>query len=445
MRYVGLFFVLSTQIAWAAAPSTPEAPRYLSARHSEGEQTPPDRWSEVENVLWKTELPGLGWSSPIVTGGRVYLTTCVSSGAVREPRKGLYLEDLNANLYPKETAQHEWKVYCLDQSTGSVLWERVAHAGVPPKPHHLKNSLASETPVTDGQRLFAYFGNIGLYCYDLDGKPLWQIEMPARETQQGWGTSISPIVHEGRLYLVNDNEEESNLVCYDCTSGKELWRVARDEKTNYSTPYIWKNKLRTELVMSGINWARSYDLSGKPLWQIKGLSILAIPTPFAHDGILYLTSGHVVWGKNPMYAIRPGANGDISPPADGEGKLSEHLEWHNPKGGPYHPTPIIVGDQMYVLYDRGFFASYDVKTGREVYSRKRLPVADFTSSPWSYGGKIFCVNEDGVTVAIDAGPEFKVSHENRLAEDDMCMASPVVLGDKLLIRTAARLYCIGSK
>lgn len=452
-RYLGRVFwglmlvtVLCTP-GMAEAPAHANAPAFLSARElpPDASATPPERWSTQENVLWKTDLPGLGWSSPVVWNGRVYLTTCVNTGSTTPPRKGLYIEDLDANKYPPDKNVHQWKVFCLDLATGRLLWEHVAHEGVPPKPHHLKNTLASESPVTDGQRLYAYFGNIGLYCYDLDGQVLWTRPFEVHETQLGWGTAISPVVHDGRVYIVNDNEEQSYLLALDAATGKDVWRVQREEKTNYATPCIWQNEQRTELVTSGIGYARSYDLQGNLLWQIKGRSVLAIPTPLVRFGRLYLTAGHVLWGDNPFYCVKPGATGDLTPPAEGKGPASPHLLWHLSKAGPYHPTPLIVDRQIYVLYDRGLMASYHADTGQEIYPRKRIPEGRaFTSSPWTYGGKIFCLNEDGVTFAIRTGPEFEVLFTNALAEDDMCMASPVVLGDRLLIRSSARLYCIGA-
>ncbi|HEV3137374.1 MAG TPA: PQQ-binding-like beta-propeller repeat protein, partial [Pirellulales bacterium] len=260
----------------------------------------------------------------------------------------------------------------------------------------------------------------------------------------GWGTSISPIVYQDRVYIVNDNNEKSYMLALNKRTGEELFRIDREEKTNYATPFVWENDQRTELVTSGIGWARSYDLDGKLLWQLKGKSILAIPTPFAQFGNLYLTSGHVVWGANPLYAIRPGARGDISL---GESQTSnDYILWSQDKAGPYHPTPLIVGEVMYILYDRGFLAAYDAKTGREIYSRKRIPNGKgFTSSPWSYHDKIFCLNEDGVTFVFKPGPQFEILYTNPLAEDDMGMATPVIVGDKLLIRTAPRIYCVAAK
>jgi outer membrane protein assembly factor BamB len=418
-------------------------PQFLAGRQPpENGPLPPDRWSATENVSWKVDVPGLAWSSPIVWGNRIYLTTCVNTGQTAEPRKGLYLEDVDANKYPKPKDVHQYKVLCLDLNTGKQLWEQTAAAAIPAKPHHIKNTLASETPTTDGERIYAYFGNVGLFVYDMDGKPLWSKPFEAKETRYGWGTSISPILYEDRVYVVNDNEEQSYFVALDKKTGEEKLRVDREqEKTNYATPFVWKNDQRTELVTSGIDWARSYDLEGNLLWKLKGKSILAIPTPFAHDGLLYLIAGHVVWGENPMYAIKPGAKGDIS--VAESGATNDYVVWSTLKDGPYHPTPIIYRDILYVLYDRGFLAAMNPKTGEMIYPKKRIPNGRaFTSSPWVYDGKLFCLNEDGVTFVVKAGSEFEILHTNKLADDDMGMATPVVVGDRLLVRTSGRMYCI---
>jgi outer membrane protein assembly factor BamB len=443
MRLVRLS-CLVTILLVGHASAEEQIPRFLTGRlpAADSQVAPPARWSKSDNILWKTDVAGLGWSSPIVSGGRVVLTTCVNKGQTPEPRKGLYIEDVDANKYPKPTDPHEWKVVCLDLATGKTLWEQVAHVGVPPKPHHIKNTLASETPTTDGERIYAYFGNLGMFCYDMQGQPLWSHRVPAAETQYGWGTSASPIVYQDRVYIVNDNNEKSYLLVLDKKTGEEVMRIERDEKTNYSTPFVWENEQRTELVTSGIGWARSYDLEGRLLWQLKGKSILAIPTPFAQFGMLYLTSGHVLWGENPLYAIKPGATGDIS--LDQSATTNDYIAWSHEKAGPYHPTPLIYGEQLYILYDRGFFASYDARTGREIYGRQRIPNGKaFTSSPWAYDGKIFCLNEDGVTFVIKPGEEFEILYTNELADDDMGMATPVIVGDRLLIRTASRVYCVG--
>jgi outer membrane protein assembly factor BamB len=422
-------------------------PQFLAGRTPvEGSTVlPPDRWSATENIAWKTDLAGLGWGSPIVWNDRLIVTTCVNTGVTAEPRKGLYLEDVDANKYPKPKDKHEWRVLCLDLKTGSVLWQHLAYEGVPAKPHHIKNTLASETAATDGERIYAYFGNVGLFCYDMDGKPLWKHLVEPTETRYGWGTSTSPIVYRDRVYVVNDNEQQSYLLALDKRTGDVIWKIDReDEKTNYATPFVWENDQRTELVTSGIGYSRSYDLDGKLLWKLKGSSILSIPTPFAYSGNLYLAAGHVVWGENPVYAIKPGANGDISLPE--KETTNDYIAWSYPKAGPYHPTPLIYNGRMYILYDRGFMAAYDAKTGREIYPRKRIPNGKaFTASPWAYPGKIFGINEDGVTFVFKEGPEFEIEYTNELAPDDMGMATPVIVGDRLVIRTSARVYCVGSK
>ncbi|MBI2823223.1 MAG: PQQ-binding-like beta-propeller repeat protein [Planctomycetia bacterium] len=448
MRYPMTIALAAGLATWLSLPphqvlaAEASVPRFLTARQTPDDVKvhPPERWSATENVAWKTDLAGLGWSSPIVWGKRVYVTTCVNTGQTREPRKGLYIEDVDANKYPPEKNEHLWKVYCLDLDSGSIVWERQAHKGIPAKPHHLKNTLASETPTTDGERVYALFGNVGLFCYDMDGQLLWTHKIAPRDTRYGWGTAMSPVIHKDRLYLVNDNEEKSSFMALDKRTGAVIWEVPRDEQTNYSTPFVWENPQRTEIVISGINWATSYDLDGKELWKIKGKSILAIPTPFERFGLLYVTSGHVLWGENRLYAVKPGAAGDLSPTDDGP--LSEHLAWYQ-KAGPYHPTPLIIGDNLYMLLDRGFMACYNAKTGETIYDKKRIPNGRaFTSSPWSYAGKLFCLNEDGVTFVIEPSSDFKILYTNELAEDDMCMATPVIVGDRLLLRSSARVYCL---
>jgi len=305
---------------------------------------------------------------------------------------------------------------------------------------HIKNTYASETPVTDGQRLYVYFGNVGLFCYDLDGKELWSKHFGSFKTVYNWGTAASPVLHEDRLYIVNDNEERSFVAAFDKTTGKEIWRVSRDEKGNWATPYVWQNQQRTELVIPGKNKTRSYGLDGKLLWELGGMSSIVIPTPFSGHGLLYIASGYVGDKKRPIFAVRPGASGDITLP-DGQSS-SEFIAWSLPQAGPYNPSPILYGDYLYVLYDRGLFGCYNAHTGEVVYAARRIaPGANaFTVSPWANDGKIFCLSEDGDTFVIQAGPEFKLLGTNKL--DEMCMATPATLRGSLIIRTISKLYRI---
>jgi len=401
----------------------------------------PDQWSATENVAWKTDLPGRSWSSPIVWGERVFVTAVVNSGESEPPKKGLYF---GGDRPEPPKSEHHWKVLCLDLATGKVQWEKTVHRGAPPTAIHLKSSYGAETPVTDGERMYARFGNVGVFTFTLEGQELWSKRLDPRKTRYGWGTAASPVLHGGRLFLVNDNDDQSELLAIEARTGKELWRVDRDEKSNWATPFIWENGLRTELITPGSRAVRSYDLDGKLLWSFRGMSGIAIPTPIAGDDLLFVSSGYVGDKLRPLYAIRPGASGDITL-EPGE-TSNAFIAWSNPVGGPYNPSPLFYEGRLYVLYDRGLMSCYDAKTGKVLYDRERLPEGfAFTSSPWGTGGRVFCLNEDGVCYVLRAGDKFELLHTHKLAGDDMCMATPALVGDRLLIRTAARLYCIRAR
>ncbi len=403
----------------------------------------PDRWSPTENVVWKQDVPGRGWSSPVVWGNRVFVTTVVTEGKAWEARKGLYF---GGERFKPPAGKHHWKVICLSLETGKAVWEKTAHSGIPQGSIHIKNSYASETPITDGERVYAYFGNQGLYCYTVGGKFLWKKEWPAYKTRFGWGLAASPVLHKGRLYIVNDNEQQSFLVALDALTGNELWKVKREgEKSNWSTPFIWENKLRTEIITPGSRKNRAYGLDGKLLYHFGGNSSITIATPFSKFGLLYITSGYVGDRRKPMFAIRPGAKGDISLKSDEDS--NDHVAWCQRRAGPYNPSTIVYGDLLYVLLDRGLAACYEAKTGKHVYGPERIVARGgaFTSSPWAYNGKIFFLDESGVTYVLKAGREFKLLRANRLnPKEDMCMATPAIVGGKLLIRTDARIYCLGN-
>jgi outer membrane protein assembly factor BamB len=400
----------------------------------------PDHWSATENVAWKSDLPGRGWSSPIVWDQRIFLTTVINSGRSEEPKKGLYF---GGERPEPSQAEHQWKVLCLDLASGKNQWEKTVHQGAPQTPIHLKNSYAAETPVTDGERVYALFGNVGLFAFTLDGKEVWSKKIQPRKTRNGWGAAASPVLHGGKLFVVNDNDEHAELFALDAKTGEELWRVERDEKSNWATPFIWANAQRVELITPGTRAVRSYDLDGKLLWSLRGMSSITIPTPFVGDGLLFVTSGYVGDKLRPLYAIRPGASGDITLK---EGETNNaFIAWSNPVGGPYNTSPLVYEGRLYVLYDRGLVSCYEAKTGKLLYDRERLPNGfAFTASPWAAGGKIFCLNEEGICFVLRAGDKFELLHTNKLADDDMCMATPALVDGRLLIRTAARIYCLQS-
>ena len=397
----------------------------------------PTTWSKTKNVEWSIDIVGRGWSSPIVWDGKIFLTTVARKGEYEEAKKGLYFggERLKA-----PTEEHRWLVMCIDFKTGKVIWEQEAAKGIPTSTIHIKNSYASETPITDGERIYAYFGNKGLYCYDFGGKLLWSRPFEALPTKFGWGTAASPVLHGDKLFIINDNEKQSYLLCLDKKTGRELWRVNRQEKSNWATPFVWVNDKRTELITNGTGKVRSYDLSGNLLWEMQSASSLTIPTPFAKHGLLYLGSGYVLDPNKPLVAVRPGAKGDITLPADRD--ASEFVAWRQKKVAPYNPSFLVYGEQLYVVYDMGVISCFDAKTGKQLYDRQRL-AGQFTVSPWAYDGKVFAINEDGVTFVMKAGPNFEVIYNNKL--DEMCMATPAVYADSLLIRTLTKLYRIREK
>lgn len=397
-----------------------------------------DVWSATEHVAWKREIAGRGWSSPIVWGDRVFLTTAVSYGEVEEAKRGLYF---GGERKDRPSAEHVWLVVCLDLRSGEVVWEKEVHRGVPEKGLHIKNSYASETPVTDGKRVYAYIGNVGLFCLDLDGELLWDRRWSPVKTRADWGTAASPALHEGRVYLVNDNQDQSFLEAIETSNGSTVWRIERDEQSNWATPLVWENGDRTEIVTPGTGKTRSYDLDGNVLWELGGASSITIATPYAAHGLLYVSSGYILDEGKPLWAIRPGATGDIT--LGDEETSNAAIAWCQKMGAPYNPTTVVYGDLLYVLLDRGLLACYDALTGEVVYQPQRLGGANaYTSSPWACDGRIFCLDEYGVTTVVRAGREFEVLHSNPLDENDMAMATPAIAGRKLLIRTDARIYCI---
>jgi outer membrane protein assembly factor BamB len=405
----------------------------------------PASWSPTQNVVWKLDVPGRSWSSPVVWGDHVFVTTVVNLDdpaqalkPVPEYRGRSWNGPLDETSIATTADTHKWVLYDVDFRSGRIRWERTLQTAVPSQPVHQKNTYFSETPITDGERVYVYSGSLGLFAFDMSGQAVWSKPMPAVKTRMGWGSAASPVLHKGVLYIVNDNEEQSYLAAYDARSGRELWRVNRDEHTNYSTPLVWENELRTEIVTTGTGRVRSYDLSGRPLWDIKRMSVLTVPSPLARHGLLFVSAGYIQDPHKPVYAIRPGASGDISL-APGE-TSSRFIAWSNTQISSYQPSPIIVGDYYYTLLDRGFLTCHDARTGREIYGRQRISAesSGFSASPWSYNGRIFALSEDGDTFVIQAGPEFRILGKNSLNE--MSMATPAVAGGSLVLRTANTLY-----
>ncbi len=426
-----------------ALPNTSRAQQWPQFRGSEAgiaadDPALPDRWSETENVVWATTIPGHGWSSPVVWGDHVFVTTAMTTDTEPTPQVDLTAE----GGWTQSTASLRWIVYDLDVDSGSVRWERMLHTGIPPIAKHDRNTYATETPVTDGERLYVFFGTIGLLAaLEFDGTLVWTTETDVPKRFQPWGVGGSPALHENRLYLVNDNSEQSYITAFDTATGAEVWRTERAEIENWSTPIVWTNDQRTEIVTAGERRVRSYGLDGSLLWELGGTSVGGpIGTPFVRGGLLYVSSGHRASQRRPVFAVRPGASGDITL-APGE-TSSEYVAWSQPRLGSYQTSGLVYGDYLYTLLDRGFLLCHDARTGAEVYGRTRINVgSSFAASPWAYNGKIFVLSEAGDTFVIQAGSEFELLGKNSL--NDYAMATPAVAAGSVFIRTQSTLYRIG--
>ena len=432
-----------TLLALTGATLSAQWPQFRGLRAGDVPDDPalPDTWSETTNVVWKTDIPGTGWSSPVVWEDHVFVTATISP--VEEPRaiKGLY-DPGDENGKTRSTAEHRWMVYDIDFKTGKIRWQQELLRAVPKVQRHIKNSFASETPVTDGERVYVSFGSVGLLAaLDMNGKRVWTNELGAHDGRQQFGMAASPALHRDRIVVVNDNSTDSFIATFDKRTGKELWRTKREEVENWSTPFVWENELRTEIVTSGLNKVRSYDLDGKLLWELTGMTVNVTPTPFAKHGLVFINSGYPGASPRPVYAIKPGASGDISL-KPGE-TSNEFIVWYQPLLGTYNTSSLVYGDYHYTLLDRGFLLCHDARTGKQVYGRQRISpeAAGFTASPWAYNGKIFLLSEDGDTFVVQAGPEYKLLGKNTLNE--MALATPAVARGNLLIRTQSKLYRIG--
>jgi outer membrane protein assembly factor BamB len=432
-----------TLLALTGATLSAQWPQFRGLRAGDVPDDPalPDTWSETTNVVWKTDIPGTGWSSPVIWDDHVFVTATVSP--VAEPRaiKGLY-DPGDENGKTRSTAEHRWMVYDIDFKTGKIRWQQELLRAVPKVQRHIKNSFASETPVTDGERVYVSFASVGLLAaLDMNGKRVWTNELGAFDGRQQFGMAASPALHRDRIVVVNDNSTDSFIATFDKRTGKELWRTKREEVENWSTPFVWENELRTEIVTSGLNKVRSYDLDGKLLWELTGMTVNVTPTPFARHGLVFINSGYPGASPRPVYAIKPGASGDISL-KPGE-TSNAFIVWYQPLLGTYNTSSLVYGDYHYTLLDRGFLLCHDARTGKQIYGRQRISpeAAGFTASPWAYNGKIFLLSEDGDTFVVQAGPEYKLLGKNTLNE--MALATPAVARGNLIIRTQSKLYRIG--
>ena len=406
-------------------------------------QNLPDTWNLAsgENILWRIPIPGLGHSSPIVWGDRIFVTTAVSSRPDAGFVSGLY----GAGTPSDDLTSQRWTIYCIDRRSGRVLWERVAHEGVPIEKRHIKSTYASATPATDGRIVVAWFGSQGVYAYHLDGTLRWKVDLGHLDVgaydvrNLEWGTASSPIIWNDLVFLQADTHEDSFVVALDAGTGAVRWKADRDELPSWGTPTIVTAEGRSQLVTNGSNFIRAYDpQSGKELWRLGRSSKITVPTPFLADGLIVVASGRAP--ERPIFAVRPTASGDITPP-DGQ-TANAAVAWSRTGRGPYMPTPLAYRGALYVLANNGIFHSYKLATGDEIYETRVPQLGNgFNASPVAADGKIYVAGEDGDVMVVGAGPTFKHLATNSV--DEPLMATPALSQGAMYLRTSMSLVAVG--
>jgi outer membrane protein assembly factor BamB len=435
--------------AWVLAGAAISAQNWPSFRGpnasgvADGQPTP-SKWDVAsgENVLWKTPVPGMAVSSPVVWGDRVFVSTAVSSDASAGIKTGLYGDVKPSN----DVSMHSWRLLALDKRTGKVLWDRVAHEGVPKTKRHPKSSQASATPVTDGRHVVVSFGSEGLYAYDFDGKLLWTRDLGTLnagwfyDPDYEWGIASSPIIWKNSVIVQCDIQKNSFVAAFDVATGNPLWRTAREEIPSWSTPTVYERDGRSELVTQATGFTRGYDpATGKELWRLSGNSEIAIPTPIVGPNLIIVTNGYTP--IQPIYAIKPGASGDITLKKDQTS--SESVAWSMPRGGPYIPTPVIYGDHLYVLAITGVLTSYDVRTGQRIYQQRVGMGGSFSASPVAADGKLYISSEDGDVYVVKAGLQYELLASNSIGE--VLMASPAISDGIVFFRGLRNVFAIKQK
>jgi PQQ-like domain len=435
--------------AWVLAGAAISAQNWPSFRGpnasgvAEGQPTP-WKWDVAsgENLLWKTSVPGMAVSSPVVWGDRVFVSTAVSGDPNAGIKTGLYGDVKPSN----DVSMHSWRLLAIDKRTGKVLWDRVAHEGVPKTKRHPKSSQASATPVTDGRHVVVSFGSEGLYAYDFDGKLLWTRDLGTLnagwfyDPDYEWGIASSPIIWKNSVIVQCDIQKNSFIAAFDVATGSPQWRTAREEIPSWSTPTVYERDGRTELVTQATGFTRGYDpATGKELWRLSGNSEIAIPTPIIGPNLIIVTNGYTP--IQPIYAIKPGASGDITLKKDQTS--SESVAWSTPRGGPYIPTPVIYGDHLYVLAITGVLTSYDVRTGQRIYQQRVGMGGSFSASPVAADGKLYISSEDGDVYVVKAGPQYELLGSNSIGE--VLMASPAISDGTLFFRGLRNVFAIKQK
>jgi outer membrane protein assembly factor BamB len=404
----------------------------------------PTTWNLArgENIRFQTPLSGLGHSSPVIWGDRLFLTTAVSGAENPELKVGLY-----GNIEPvNDETPHSFRVLCLDRNTGAILWDREAFRGVPKIKRHPKATHANSTAATDGRYVIAFFGSEGLYCFDIDGNPKWRRDLGVLDSgyyvvpAAQWEFGSSPVIHGEHVLVQCDVQKGSFVAALSLQDGSDAWRTPRDEVPTWSTPTVHVGPERRQVICNGFRHAAGYDLdSGKELWHLTGGGDIPVPTPVVADDLVFLTNAH---GRlAPIYAIKLGATGDITPTNTPRDKAS--LAWWQPKGGNYMQTPLVYRDLLYMCRDNGVLTCHEARTGAEKYGR-RLGGGwtGFTASAVAGDGKVYLTAETGEIHVLRAGPEYDLLATNEMGE--ICMATPAIADGTIYVRTDKHLVAIAA-
>lgn len=408
----------------------------------------PEEWGPDKNVAWKTPVPGRGLSSPVVWGDRVFLTTSIEGRQIpgRTAPDHLDFKHQPGYLHPDSVGvdyRHTLKVLAYDTRDGKLLWERTAFSGLMYDNRHRRNTYASPSVVTDGASVYAFFEAAGLYAYDMDGTLLWKRAPSEKDGELSWedslgpiakaglGPGTSPILHEDLLILQVDQEmgEGSAILALDKRTGKEVWKSERNNRRSWATPLLVRAGDRLELIASGAESVRAYDpRTGKELWRSRGTESHPIPSPVAGHGLVYLTAGS---GLKRTLAFRPGVDGDA---------LEKNVAWAYDKGAPYVPSPLLLGNYLYLMNERGQTTCLDALTGEVMYEGRPPVPATFMASMVGFGDRILQVSEDGDTFVLKAGPTHEILRTNSL--DEPIYASPALANGTIYLRGERNLYAI---
>ena len=398
---------------------------------------PPIEWSETKNIRWKTAIPGQGHATPIVWDDIVFVTSAVETNKqielapIEEPRRRRGRRGRSA----APSSIQQFVIFAINRSDGSIRWQQVAREEVPHEGTHQTGSWAANSPITDGEHVYAYFGSRGLYCYDMGGNLQWEKDLGDMTTRRSFGEGSSPALY-GDVIVINwDHEGNSFIVALDKRTGEELWKVDRDESTSWSTPIIVKHNGPPQVIVNATNRTRGYDLAtGKTLWECGGMTANTIPSPVTANGIVYVTSG---FRGNALQAIRLAeAEGDITGAAA--------IAWDYGRDTPYVPSPLLYGDTLYFLkHNRGMLSAFNASTGEAYYGPERLEgISDVYASPVGAEDRIYIADRDGVTLVIKHGSTLEILAENVLS--DGFNASPAIVGKEIFLRGNKSLYCIAS-